>query len=227
MTKEHVRAQIEGVGLIPAARVSAAEEAQFAADAIAQSGIHIIEIPMTVPSAIEVISNVVWQWPEMIVGAGSLFDTKTARLCLDAGASFLTTDALDLNIVEFALKAGVVVLPGALTPTEVLTAWNAGSDFVKVFPCAPLGGESYIRALKAPFPQVPIIAAGGVNQKTAVGFILAGAVALGVGKELIPKEAVAMRKADQIRELARRFLSFVKDARAQIAPRKADVTLAK
>jgi 2-dehydro-3-deoxyphosphogluconate aldolase/(4S)-4-hydroxy-2-oxoglutarate aldolase len=180
-----------------------------------------------VPGAAEVISDLVRRSPDMIVGAGSIFDVPTASLCLDAGAKFLTTDALDLGIVEFAVQQHVVIFPGALTPTEVFTAFKAGADFVKVFPCAPLGGESYIRALKAPFPQVPIIAAGGVNQKTAAGFILAGATALGVGKELIPQEAVEGRRADQIRELARRFLGFVTEARARMMLRKKGVALAK
>ena len=227
MKKEEVRARLEAIGIIPAARVTAAEQAQFAAEAVSRGGIPIVEIPMTVPDAIAVISHLVRQLPEMIVGAGSLRDSKTARLCLDAGASFLTTDALDLDIVKFAVTEEVVVLPGALTPTEVITAWNTGADFVKVCPCAPLGGESYIRALKAPFPEVPLIAAGGVNQKTAANFILAGAAALGVGKELIPQDAVELRKEHQIRELARRFLGFVKEARAQLAPRRAVVTTLK
>jgi 2-dehydro-3-deoxyphosphogluconate aldolase/(4S)-4-hydroxy-2-oxoglutarate aldolase len=220
LKREEVRARIGSIGIIPAARVSSADDAQFAAEAVLRGGIPIVEIPMTVPDAVEAISRLVRQFPEMIIGAGSLLDTKTARLCLDAGASFLTTEALDLDVVKFAVTEEIVALPGALTPTEVITAWKAGADFVKVCPCAPLGGESYIRALKAPFPQVPLIAAGGVNQKTAAHFILAGAVALGVGKELIPNEAVELRKEHQIRELARRFLGFVKEARAQMALRR-------
>jgi 2-dehydro-3-deoxyphosphogluconate aldolase/(4S)-4-hydroxy-2-oxoglutarate aldolase len=220
MTKEEVCAQIEGIGIIPAVRVLAADQALFAAEAVRHGGISIVEIPMTVPDAVEVIAQIVRQFPEMVVGAGGLLDTQTARLCLDAGAAFLTTDALDLDIVKFAVKENVTVLPGALTPTEVITAWREGANFVKVAPCAPLGGESYIRALKAPFPQVPLIAAGGVNQRTAAGFILAGATALGIGKELIPKDAVEHRKQHQICELARRFLAFVKEARARRPERK-------
>jgi 2-dehydro-3-deoxyphosphogluconate aldolase/(4S)-4-hydroxy-2-oxoglutarate aldolase len=221
--RDEVRARIQSIGIIPAVRVSTGDDARFAAEAVLHGGIPIVEIPMTVPDAVEVISRLVRQFPEIIVGAGSLLDAKTARLCLDAGASFLTTDALDLDIVKFAVTDEIAVLPGALSPTEVITAWKTGADFVKVCPCAPLGGESYIRALKAPFPQVPLIAAGGVNQKTAAQFILAGAAALGVGKELIPKDAVELRKEHQIRELARRFLGFVKEARARMAPRKEPV----
>ena len=223
MTKEQILAHIESIGIIPAARVSSGEEACFAAEAVARGGIPIVEIPMTVPGAVDVISDLVRRWPEMIIGAGGVFDIATTRLCLGAGARFLTTDALDTGIVEFAVQQRIVVFPGALTPTEVFAACKAGADFVKVFPCAPLGGDSYIRALRAPFPQARLIAAGGVNQKTAAKFILAGAVALGVGRELIPKDAVELRKEHQIRELARRFLSFVREARAQMAPRQKGV----
>jgi len=225
LTKEEVRARIQEIGIIPAARVASAEQARFAADAVFQGGIPIVEIPLTVPDAVGVISQVSRQTPEMIVGAGSVDDTKSARLCLEAGARFLTTDALDLAIVDFAVSENIVMLAAAMTPTEVVSAWKAKSDFVKVFPCGPLGGEHYIRALKAPFPNIPLVAAGGVNQKTAMGFILAGAVALGVGKELIPREAVERRNANQIRELARRFLGFVQEARTRMAPRRAGVTL--
>ncbi|MGB8456158.1 MAG: hypothetical protein WCE50_00485, partial [Candidatus Acidiferrum sp.] len=120
---------------------------------------------------------------------------------------------LDLAIVEFAAKEKLCVMAGALTPTEVITAWKVGSDFVKVFPCAQVGGDSYIRALRGPLPQVPLIAAGGVNQQTASNFILAGAVAVGIGRELIPKESLEQRQEGRIRELARRFLNLIKTAR--------------
>jgi 2-dehydro-3-deoxyphosphogluconate aldolase/(4S)-4-hydroxy-2-oxoglutarate aldolase len=220
MKKEEVRARIEEIGIIPAVRLSSAEDARFATEAVSQGGIPIVEITMTVPGAIEVISDLARNSPELIVGAGTLFDVETARRCLDAGATFLTSPGLDVAIVEFARKENIVVLAGALTPTEVTTAWKAGSDFVKVFPCSQVGGDSYIRALKRPFPQVPLIAAGGVNQQTAANFILAGASAIGVGEELIPKDAIQFRQADRIHELARRFVSFVHNARTRIAAAK-------
>jgi 2-dehydro-3-deoxyphosphogluconate aldolase/(4S)-4-hydroxy-2-oxoglutarate aldolase len=140
-----------------------------------------------------------------------------ARFCVGAGAKFLTCEGFDREVVEFAVRQDVVVFPGALTPTEVIVAWKAGADFVKVFPCAQLGGDAYIRALKAALPQVPLIAAGGVNQLTAGNLILAGAAALGVGRELIPREAIQQRRAGWIRELAQRFLTAVKNARSQTA----------
>src|SRR6266852_8083194 len=217
MEKEMVCAKIQEVGIVPAVRTSSAEEARFASEVVAKSGIPIVEITMTVPGAIEVISYLVKNLPDVIVGAGTLLDLDTARRCVDAGVRFLTSPGLDVEIVEFATKENLCVMAGALTPTEVTTAWKAGSDFVKVFPCAQVGGDSYIRALKGPFPQVRLIAAGGVNQQTAANFILAGASAIGVGGELIPKDAIQLRQADRIHELARRFVSFVRNARARMA----------
>ena len=172
---------------------------------------------MTVPGAIEVISYLAKNLPDVIVGAGTVLDVDTARLCVAVGVRFLTSPGLDLEIVRFAAKEKMCVMAGALTPTEVITAWKAGSDFVKVFPCAQVGGESYIRALRGPLPHVPLIAAGGVNQQTASSFILAGADAIGVGRELIPKEALQQRQEGRISELARRFLGHVKSARSQKA----------
>jgi 2-dehydro-3-deoxyphosphogluconate aldolase/(4S)-4-hydroxy-2-oxoglutarate aldolase len=172
---------------------------------------------MTVPAATEVISQLVRSAPEMIVGAGSVLETEMGRRSVDAGAKFLTSEGFDPEVVGFAVYEGVVVLPGALTPTEMITAWKGGADFVKVFPCPELGGESYIRALMAALPQVPLIAAGGVNQLTAGNLILAGAVALGVGRELIPNEAIQQRRAGWVRGLVQRFLGHVKNARSQTA----------
>ncbi len=213
MKKDGVRARIEEVGIIPGVRVSSAADARFAAETVNHAGIPIVEITMTVPGAIQVITSLSKNFPEMIVGAGTVLDTETAKRCLDAGANFLTSPGLVLEVVEFAIKNDVVVFPGALTPTEIITAWKAGANFVKVFPCGQLGGESYIRALKAPLPQVPLIASGGVNQQTALNFILAGATALGIGAELIPRESVQRREADRILELARRFKKLVQEGR--------------
>lgn len=217
MTKEEVRARIEEIGIIPAVRFHSAEDARFATQAVSHGGIPIVEITMTVPGAIELISELARNNPEVTVGAGTIFDKETASRCLDAGAKFLTSPGLDLQLVEFAIKKEVVVLAGALTPTEVTMAWKAGADFVKVFPCSLVGGERYIRALKGPFRHVPLIAAGGVNQLTAANFILAGASAIGVGGELVPEEAIQHRQEERIHELARRFVGFVSKARAQMA----------
>ena len=215
MTKEQVRARIEEIGIIPAIRVSSPQDAMFAAETVCRSGIPIVEVTMTIPGAIEVITELAQNNPNVIAGAGTVFDLETARRCLDSGAQFLTSTGLDLDIVAFAVKHDAVVLPGALTPTEVMAAWKARPDFVKIFPCSQVGGPSYIRALKGPFPHIPFLAAGGVNQQTVADFILAGAVAVGIGGELIPHEAIHLRQEHWIGELARRFAAMVKDARIQ------------
>jgi 2-dehydro-3-deoxyphosphogluconate aldolase/(4S)-4-hydroxy-2-oxoglutarate aldolase len=217
MNKAEVCEQIKKIGIIPAIRVSSAEEAYFAAEAVTQGGIPIVEITMTVPDAVALISHLVQHHEKMIVGAGTVLDTETARKCVDAGASFLTAPSFDPAIVEYAAKANITVFPGALTPTEVAAAWKAGSDFVKVFPCA-LGGPKYITALKTALPQISLIAAGGITQQTAGNFILAGATAIGVGNDLIPSEAIQHREATRIRELAHRFVGFVGDARRLLEP---------
>jgi len=213
--KEDVRARIEEIGIIPAVRVAWAEQALYAAETVNAGGIPIAEITMTVPNAVDVIARLAQALPDMVVGAGTVLDAETAQRCLDAGAKFLTSPGLVPDVLEFAVQNEVVVFPGALTPTDVIAAWKAGADFVKIFPCAAVGGPSYIRALKVPLPQVPLIASGGVNQQTAVSFIAAGATALGVGSELIPREALQLRQKDRIYELARRFLGMVRTGRAE------------
>jgi len=220
MKKEEVRARIEDIGIVPAIRVSSVEEARFAAAAVSSGGIPIVEITMTVPEACELIHDMVAHAPDIIVGAGTVLDPETARRCLEAGAHFLTSPGIDVSIVELTKKADVVTMPGALTPSEVTAAWRAGVDFIKVFPCAQVGGAGYIRALKGPFPNASFVAAGGVTQQTASDLIRAGATALGIGSELIPREAIRLRRAEQIVELARRFLSIVRSARKLAAPAK-------
>ena len=220
MEKQEVRARIEEIGIVPAIRVASSEEARFAAAAVTSGGIPIVEITMTVPEACELIRDMVTNVPNIIVGAGTVLDAETARRCLDAGAHFLTSPGLDLSIVELASKANIVTMPGALTPSEVTAAYKAGVDFIKVFPVAPVGGASYIRALKGPFPNACFVAAGGVTQQSASELIRAGATALGIGGELIPRDAIRLRRAEQIRELARRFLGIVREARKWAAPGK-------
>jgi len=216
MKKSEVRAQIENIGIIPGVRVSSPEDARFAAETVYRGGIPIAEITMTVPGAVEVIADLAKKHPDMVVGAGTVLNVETAQRCLDAGAKFLTSPGLVPKVVDFAVKHDVVVFPGALTPSEVIAAWDAGADFVKIFPCAQVDGPVYLRALKVPLPQIPLIASGGVNQLNAFQFILAGATALGIGGELMPPESVYRRKEEHLHELGRRFLGMVKDAREQI-----------
>jgi 2-dehydro-3-deoxyphosphogluconate aldolase/(4S)-4-hydroxy-2-oxoglutarate aldolase len=214
MKREDVRACIEEVGLLPSVRVNSQELARFAAETVYSSGIPIVEITLTVPGAFEVIHDLASRFADLAVGAGTVLDDDLARRSIEAGARFLTSPGFVPEVVAYAKKMDIAVLPGALTPTEIIAAWKAGSDFVKIFPTGHVGGVQYVRALKVPLPQIPLIATGGVNQVTASDFILAGATAIGVGGELLPKEALHFRQTDRIHELAGRFIAAVKDARA-------------
>jgi 2-dehydro-3-deoxyphosphogluconate aldolase/(4S)-4-hydroxy-2-oxoglutarate aldolase len=216
LNKADVSAKIREIGIIPAVRLHTAEEALFAAEAMSGAGIPIVEVTITVPNALEVIRHLAESSPDLIVGAGTVLDLGWARRCLDAGARFLTSPGFDRKIVDFAVHEGVVVFPGASTPTEIMEGAKAGADFVKIFPCAQLGGPGYIKALKSPFPEVPFIAAGGVNQQTAGDFILAGASALGIGRDLIHEDAIQRRDMRWIHELGRRYVSLVRQARSQL-----------
>jgi 2-dehydro-3-deoxyphosphogluconate aldolase/(4S)-4-hydroxy-2-oxoglutarate aldolase len=213
MTSKHVRARIKETGIVAAVRVYSAEEALFAAEAVAAGGIPIVEIPLTVPRATEVIAQLVKKAPHIVVGAGGVTHATAALECLEAGAQFLTCDGFHPAVIEFAVNQSVVAIPGTLTPTEVINAWGASADFVKVVPCAQIGGETYIGSLHRMFPNIPLIAAGGVSEKNASKFIFAGATALGIGRELFPTEALRLRQASRISNLARRFLGYVKAGR--------------
>ncbi|HUD67298.1 MAG TPA: bifunctional 4-hydroxy-2-oxoglutarate aldolase/2-dehydro-3-deoxy-phosphogluconate aldolase [Candidatus Sulfotelmatobacter sp.] len=214
MTKEENRKRIADVGIIPVVRASSAHQALLAVEAIRAGGISIVEVTMTVPGAIEVIGQLAkTAGGDVLIGAGTVLDAKTAQQCLDAGAEFLVSPGFDAQTVKLAREKGILVIPGALTPTEIITAWNAGGDLIKIFPCGAVGGAKYIKALKGPLPQVPVIPTGGVNFDTAADFILAGAEALGVGGELVSASALKSGKTNQITEAARRFVAIVREAR--------------
>ena len=217
MTKQEVRAWIEETGVTAAVSERSKEDALFAAEVVAQSGIPVVEIALTVPQATSAISHLAKSVPGIVVGAGSVTNPDAARQSLDAGAQFLTSDGFHPAVIEFGAKQNVVVIPGTLTPTEVISAWETNADFVKVVPCAQLGGPTYIGSLHAMFPHIPLIASGGVDQQSASKLILAGAIAIGAGRELVPKEAIRLRQSARIGELARRFLDFVKSGRAHLA----------
>lgn len=219
-TKNQAGTFIEEIGIVPVVRASSPDAARFAAEAVWQGGIPIVEITMTVPGAIEVISALARSMPGVLVGAGTVTSTETARHSIDAGAKFLVTPGFDAKIVELALAQSTLIMAGTLTPTEVLSAWKAGADFVKVFPCAHVGGASYINALRGPFPEVKLVPTGGVNLDTAADYIAAGAAALGVGGELILKDAVQARQADAIQQLAKKFLQVVANARTPRTAKK-------
>ena len=214
MTKEAVRSKILEVGIVPVVRASSPEQALLAAGAVAEGGIPIVEITMTVPGAIAVIEQLARTvGTEVLIGAGTVLDPDTAQRCFDAGAEFLVSPGFDAGTVQLARRLGKLVMPGALTPTEVITAFRAGADFVKVFPCGNVGGPAYIRSLKAALPQIPMIPTGGVNLQTAAEFLRAGASALGIGGELVSKTALEAGDAATITETARRYKSVIGEAR--------------
>jgi 2-dehydro-3-deoxyphosphogluconate aldolase/(4S)-4-hydroxy-2-oxoglutarate aldolase len=213
MEKAQVLERIRSVGLVPVIRARSADEAAQVADAIQAGGVGILEITMTVPGAVDVIRELVGRGGDALVGAGTVLDPESARACMDAGARFIVSPSLNLDTIALCREAEIAVLPGALTPTEVVTAWNAGADLVKVFPAGSVGGPSYIKALKAPLPQIDVVPTGGVNLKTAGDFIRAGASALGVGADLVDLAAVRRGEASRVTERAREYVRVVQEAR--------------
>jgi 2-dehydro-3-deoxyphosphogluconate aldolase/(4S)-4-hydroxy-2-oxoglutarate aldolase len=215
MKKSEVIQKIIEIGVVPVVRASSADEAMRAIDAIKEGGVPILEITMTVPGAIKVMEQVADKFgDEVVLGAGTVLDPETARACILAGATFVVSPALNLKTIELCQRYSVPICPGALTPTEVVTAWQAGADFVKVFPCSAMGGASYIKGLKAPLPQVELIPTGGVNLNTAADFIKAGSSALGIGADLVDLKALREGNAAKITESAKQFVQLVKDARS-------------
>lgn len=215
MDKAEIVRQIETLGLVPVVRASSADEAMQAIDAIKAGGVNVLEITMTVPGAVRVIEKVADKYgSEVLVGAGTVLDPETARACLLAGAQFIVSPALNLATIELCHRYSAPIAPGVLTPTEVITAWSAGVDLVKVFPCGSAGGASYVKNLKGPFPQVKIIPTGGVSLTTAADFIKAGASALGVGTDLVDVKAIREGNAHIVTERARQFVEIVRQARS-------------
>ncbi len=217
MDKQKVRERILEIGIVPVVRAASAGEACIAAEAVCQGGIPIVEITMTVPGAVELIRELVKNCgSEILIGAGTVLNADAARRCIEAGAEFLVSPGLNLQTVTFAAGEGKLIMAGALTPTEVMAAWDAGADFIKIFPCGQVGGAKYIKALKGPFPQIPFIPTGGVNLNTAAEFLEAGSVALGIGGELVQADALKANKPEIIVENARKFLAIVQHTRAQL-----------
>lgn len=217
MNKSEVVQMIRDVGIIPVVRAQSADEAMLAIDAIREGGISLLEITMTVPGAVGVIEKVSQRYgADALVGAGTVLDGETARACIEAGAQFVVSPALNFDTIAMCKRHEVAVLPGALTPTEVVQAWTAGADFVKVFPAGAVGGPSYLKALKAPLPHIELVPTGGVSLKTAADFIKAGASALGVGADLVDLKALREGQQRTITERAREFVKIVREARASV-----------
>lgn len=217
MDKSQVVQTIRDIGIIPVVRAQSADEAMMAIDAIRDGGVSLLEITMTVPGAVGVIEKVSQRYgTDVVVGAGTVLDGETARACIRAGAQFVVSPSLNPETIEVCRGHRIAVMPGALTPTEVVQAWSAGADFVKVFPAGAVGGASYIKALKAPLPQIELIPTGGVSLKTAADFIKAGASALGVGADLVDLKAIREGQLQLITERAREFVRIVREAREEV-----------
>ncbi len=215
MKKEDVLKRIREIGLLPVLRAHSIDEALALAEAIEAGGVTALEVTMTVPGAIEVIRQLVRETQgRILIGAGTVLDPETARACMLVGAEFIVSPSLNVRTIEICRRYSVPVMPGALTPTEVVTAWEAGADVVKVFPCSALGGAKYLKALKAPLPQIELIPTGGVSLATAAEFLAAGAFALGVGGDLVNPQAIADGKPELITQTAREYMKIIRNFRA-------------
>jgi len=217
MTKQQILSFITDIGIVPVVRTATAEGAIKAIEAIYAGGVRAAEITMTVPGAIRALEKVADQFGDKIVlGAGTVLDPETARACMLAGAHFFVTPSLKLSTIEMVKRYSKVICPGALTPTEVVTAWEAGADIVKIFPCGNVGGAKYIKALRGPFPHIEMIPTGGVNLETAGEFLKAGACAVAVGGELVDAKTIKEGRFDIIEERTRQYLSVIAKARAEM-----------
>jgi len=219
MNRQDVLHRINEVGVVPVVRAASPEEAIQVIEAIKLGGLSILEITMTVPGAVRVIEEVVNRYgDEVVVGAGTVLDPETARACILAGARFVVSPSFNINTIELCRRCSIAVFPGALTPTEVVTAWQAGADAVKVFPCGAVGGAKYLASLKAPLPQIEMIPTGGVSLATAADFMAAGAFALGVGADLVDITAIRSGQPEKVAQAARAYIAAVRDARRNLSP---------
>ena len=214
MLKQDVLRRCREVGLVPVLRAESEDQAVALAAAVAAGGVTVMEVTMTVPGAIRVMRKLAEQRPDILIGAGTVLDPETARICILEGAQFVVSPALNLRTIEMCHRYGIAVLPGALTPTEIATAWEAGADVVRVFPASALGGAKYLKSIKAPLPQVEMIPTGGVSQATAQEFLEAGAFALGVGADLVDPKAIAQGTPETITENAKKYVEIVRNFRA-------------
>lgn len=217
MTKGQILSFITEIGIVPVVRTSSAEAALQAIEAIYKGGIRAAEITMTVPGAVKALEKAADAFGDkLVLGAGTVLDPESARACMLAGAQFFVSPSLKLSTIEIVQRYSKVMMPGALTPTEVLTAWEAGADIVKVFPCGNVGGAKYIKALRAPFPQIEMIPTGGVNLETAGDFLKAGACAVAVGGELVDGKSIAQGRFEVIEQRAKQYLEVIAKARAEM-----------
>lgn len=210
-----IKAEIERVGLVPVLRAQSAAEGHALVEAMLAGGVTVVEVTMTVPGAVELLRALKKQHgSQLLLGSGTVTTAAQAAATIEAGAEFVVSPSLHPEVIAKTKELGKVSIPGALTPTEVITAWNAGADYVKVFPCSAVGGASYLRALRAPFPELQLIPTGGVTQQTAADFLKAGARALGVGADLVNAKAIAEGKPEIVMNAARAYMEIIRRARA-------------
>ena len=213
------RETIELVGLIPVLRAHSATQAHAIVRALIAGGINVVEVTMTVPGAIDLIRELKREYADdLLLGSGTVITMEQAEATIDAGAEFVVSPSFHPEVVAVTRDCGKVSIPGALTPTEVITAWRAGADYVKIFPCSAMGGASYLKALLAPFPELKLIPTGGVTLQTADSFLRAGARALGVGSDLVNLAAIDARTPEIITETARAYLNVLAQVRAELQP---------
>lgn len=222
MTIDEVIRRIEEVGIVPVVRAASVEEATRAVEAICAGGIPVVEITMTVPNAVSVIREVAKQHgSKVLIGAGTVVNADQAESCLRAGAEFLVSPGLSAPVLSVARAAEKLAIPGALTPTELMSAHDHGARLVKIFPCGNVGGPKYLKSLKAPFPKAELIPTGGVNAANAAEFIAAGAFALGVGADLVDATALREGNLEKIIAAAQELVQAVSGARAALREKKA------
>ncbi len=215
MTKDQVISRISKTGILPVIRASSADEARRAIDAICEGGIDTIEVTLTIPNAVDLIETLTRELPNVLFGAGTVLSADDAQRCIDAGARFIISPATDLDVIRTCNENKTVVMPGALTPTEIIAAIAAGADVVTVFPVSALGGVDYIRSLKGPFPALKVVPTGGITIDTAAGFIKAGCLAVGLGSDLVDLAAIREGRAQEVTATARRVLNSIAKARAE------------
>ena len=212
--KQEILTRIQRTGIIPVLRARSAEEALAIVEAISAGGIDVIEVTMTVPGAIDVIRKLTRDCADLLIGAGTVLNPENARICIQEGAQFIVSPAVNIATIEICEQHSIPVFPGALTPTEIINAWQAGGDAIKVFPASAMGGAPYLRSLKAPLPQVELIPTGGISVATAIDFLRAGAFALGVGADLCDSVAIAEGKPERITQTARQYIQIIAAYRA-------------
>jgi 2-dehydro-3-deoxyphosphogluconate aldolase/(4S)-4-hydroxy-2-oxoglutarate aldolase len=209
-----IKAEIERVGLVPVLRAQSAAEGHALVEAMLAGGVTVVEVTMTVPGAVELLRALKKQHgSQLLLGSGTVTTAAQAAETIAAGAEFVVSPSFHPEVVAKTKELGKVSIPGALTPTEVITAWNAGADYVKIFPCSAVGGASYLKALRAPFPQLQLIPTGGVTQQTAADFLKAGARALGVGADLVNNQAIADGRPEVVTAAARAYIEIIRRSR--------------